>query len=452
LPEIFLFMTPYQAAVAYLNEQLPMFSKVGQEAIKKGLDNITSLCEALGNPHLKFPSVHIAGTNGKGSTSHMIAGALQQCGYKTGLYTSPHLVDLRERVRINGKPVPEQFVVDFVEKTKKLVRDIQPSYFELNVAMAFLAFAEENVDVAVIETGLGGRLDSTNIIHPVLSVITNIGLDHTQILGDTLPLIAAEKAGIIKEKTPVVVGETHSETEQVFFLQALSRHTSVLYADSLWDLVKVKQDARFQYFKAIHKAQQEMFDLKTDLMGNFQVHNIKTVLTALDVLYNLGWNIEREKVLESLCHVKELTGLRGRWEYLQSDPVIILDVAHNPDGLEYLKNNLATLNPGGHQGALRIVCGFVRDKDVESALRYFPKEARYYFTQAQVPRALPAAELADIGHSRGLEGHSYNSVEDAIMEVSLQAADTDVILITGSFFIVGEALALLERRNSTEHQ
>jgi len=436
-------MASYDSAVSFLNEQLPMFSKQGQGAIKKGLENITKICEIIDNPQLKYPCVHIAGTNGKGSTSHMIAGALQQAGYKTGLYTSPHLVDLRERIRINGIPVSENFIIDFVEKTKHLIPEIQPSYFELNVAMAFAAFAEEKVDIAVIETGLGGRLDSTNIITPILSIITNIGLDHTQILGDTLPLIAAEKAGIIKEKVPVVVGETNPETEQVFFLNALAKNTVVVYADSLWELVKVNQDAHFQYFKAIHKADQKMYDLKTDLMGNFQVHNIKTVLTASTLLYNLGWDLSLDKVLRSLSHVKSTTGLRGRWEYYQQQPTIILDVAHNPDGLEYLKGNLDNVTKGG-KGKLHIVCGFVKDKDVPAALSYFPKDAVYYFTQANIPRAMPAGELAQIGHGLGLTGNSYKSVDDAIIEFSLKVTEDDIVLITGSFFIVGEALAYLD--------
>lgn len=442
-------MITYNDTLNFLNEQLPMFSRQGQDAIKKGLDNIVKICEFLGNPQSKFPSVHIAGTNGKGSTSHMIAGALQQAGYKTGLYTSPHLIDLRERVRINGLPVSEQFVIDFVEKTKPLVAQIQPSYFELNVAMAFAAFAAEKVDIAVIETGLGGRLDSTNIIMPILSVITNIGLDHTQILGDTLPLIAAEKAGIIKEKIPVVVGEAHVETEQVFFLNALAKNTVVIYADSLWELVKVNQDAHFQYFKAIHKAEQKMYDLKTDLMGNFQVHNIKTVLTASTLLYNMGWDLSLDKVLASLAHVKKSTGLRGRWEYYQQQPAIILDVAHNPDGLEYLKDNLNTVSQK-EKGRLHIVCGFVKDKDVQAALSYFPKDALYYFTQANVPRALPASELAQIGSDLGLEGKSFKTVEDAVIEFSLKVREEDTVLITGSFFIVGEALAYLDGESYTK--
>lgn len=440
-------MTSYKEAVAYLTQQLPMFSKVGGEAIKKGLDNIISLCMALDNPHLKFPSVHIAGTNGKGSTSHMIAGAFQNAGYRTGLYTSPHLIDLRERVRINGLPVTQDFVVRFVERTKDLVAEIQPSYFELNVAMAFVAFAEQNVDIAIIETGLGGRLDSTNIIHPVLSVITNIDLDHTQILGDTLALIAAEKAGIIKHKVPVIVGETHPETEQIFFLHALNKETTVLYADSFWDLVRTRQDASFQYFKAVHKGEQQMFDLKTDLLGSYQAHNIKTVLAACDLLNQQGWNLPRAKVIESLADVKNSTGLRGRWDWVQQSPNIILDVAHNPAGMEYLAANLQSLKQNQNSeddAALLIVCGFVSDKDVASALDLFPSNARYFFTQANIPRAMPYTELYNIAKSKGLDGNAFSTVKEALVGARKEAKTNDTILITGSFFIVGEAMEAIE--------
>ncbi len=440
-------MNSYQDAVAFLMERLPMFSRVGQEAIKEGLGNIATLCAALDDPHLKFPSVHIAGTNGKGSTSHMIAGALQLAGYKTGLYTSPHLVDLRERIRINGVPVSEEFVVRFVERTKDLITNIQPSYFELNVAMAFTAFAEEGVDIAVIETGLGGRLDSTNIITPLLSVITNIGLDHTQILGDTLELIAKEKAGIIKEKVPVVVGVTQPETEQVFFLAALNKHTSVVYADSIWELVKVKQDGDFQYYKAIHTGEQKIYDLRTDLLGSFQSHNIKTTLTACSLLHQAGWKLPLETVFASLSEVKKRTGLRGRWERFQKMPDIILDVAHNPDGMEYLAANLQALQENHvseNRPELHIVCGFVKDKDVDKALEFFPKEATFYFTQANVPRAMPHDELYAIGGNKGLEGSSYPTVAEAVAAAVSKAGKDDIILITGSFFIVGEALAVLE--------
>lgn len=440
-------MLSYQETVALLIERLPMFSRLGQEAIKKGLDNITSLCAALGDPHLQFPSVHIAGTNGKGSTSHMIAGALQHAGYRTGLYTSPHLVDLRERIRIDGVPVSEDFVIRFVEKTRVLWEEIQPSYFELNVAMAFAAFAEAKVEVAVIETGLGGRLDSTNIIRPVLSVITNIGLDHTQILGDTLELIAREKAGIIKEKVPVVVGETQPETEQVFFLNAHNKQTTVLYADSIWDMVRVKQDAGFQYYKAIHKGEQKIYSFKTDLLGSFQAHNIKTALTACEVLEQLGWKLSRTGVMESLEQVKATTGLRGRWERVQREPDIILDVAHNPDGMEYLAANLAALREtysGTASPRLLIVCGFVSDKDVDKALGLLPREAVYYFTQANIPRAMPYEDLYEIGKHGMLKGGAYPSVKDALEAAGNDAGPEDIILVTGSFFIVGEAIAVLE--------
>jgi dihydrofolate synthase/folylpolyglutamate synthase len=435
-------MNNYQEAIEYLMQRLPMFARVGNEAIKKGLKNITALCKALDDPQNKFPSVHIAGTNGKGSTSHLIAAALQQQGYKTGLYTSPHLVDLRERVRINGVPVPEEFVISFVERTKPLIEEIQPSYFELNVAMAFAAFAAAKVDIAVIETGLGGRLDSTNIITPVLSVITNIGLEHTQILGDTLAEIAGEKAGIIKEHIPVVVGESHEETEPVFFLHALNKHTVIHYADAIWDMVRTGQDHVFQYFKAVHKGDQEIYNVKTDLLGSYQLHNVKTALTACELLNRSGWNLPREKVLESLSSVKSTTGLRGRWDWVQQSPNIILDVAHNPDGMKYLNENLKAANI---EGKLYIVCGFVSDKDVVSALRLFPQDAVFFFTQANVPRAMPVGQLMEIAEQGRLKGSAYPTVKAAVAAAKAAAGADDTILITGSFFIVGEAMEVLDK-------
>lgn len=441
-------MLSYRETVDLLTRRLPMFSRIGQDAIKKGLDNIISLCTALGNPHLKFPSVHIAGTNGKGSTSHMIAGALQHAGYRTGLYTSPHLVDLRERIRIDGTPVTEEFVNGFVAKTMELWEEIEPSYFELNVAMAFAAFAEAKVDIAVIETGLGGRLDSTNIIEPVLSVITNIGLDHTHILGDTRALIAREKAGIIKEKVPVVVGETHPETEQVFFLSAHSKQTTVVYADSIWDMISIKQEGGFQYYKAMHRGEQELYDLKTDLLGSFQAHNIKTVLTACQLLGQSGWQLSRSGVIDSLSRVKETTGLRGRWEHIRTGPDIILDVAHNPDGMQSLMASLDTLKATrkGTAGSLRIICGFVSDKDVAAALAILPGEAVYYFTQANVPRAMPWETLLATGRTVQRQGTAWATVSAALDAAQQDAGSGDIILVTGSFFIVGEAIAALENK------
>ncbi|MFT4061857.1 MAG: folylpolyglutamate synthase/dihydrofolate synthase family protein [Edaphocola sp.] len=435
----------YPEALEWLHRKLPMFSNVGQSALKPGLDNIVKLCNLLGNPQNKFPTVHIAGTNGKGSTSHIVAAALQRAGYKTGLYTSPHLVDLRERVRINGAPVTKEFVVEFVNRAIAFLDDIQPSYFELNVAMAFAAFAEAKVDIAVIETGLGGRLDSTNIISPILSVITNIGLDHTQILGDTLAKIAFEKAGIVKHGVPVVVGESQPETEQVFFRKALAENTGIVYADTLWEIVRTQQDMRYQYLKLVDVSGQKMYDAKTDLLGDFQLANIKTGLAACSVLERLGWKTDLAIVIESLASVKSTTGLRGRWEIIPGAPTVILDVAHNPPGLEYLAQNLK--NKIGAEGTVKvhIVCGFVSDKDVPSALAYFPKEATYYFTQAQVPRAMPYTQLAAMANELGYKGGEYAAVEPAFQAAIAAAAADDIVLVTGSFFIVGEAIRAMER-------
>jgi dihydrofolate synthase/folylpolyglutamate synthase len=440
-------MVEYKEVIHFLMQQLPMFSTNGKMALKPGLENIIALCEALDNPQMKFPSIHIAGTNGKGSTSHMMAAALQQSGYRVGLYTSPHLVDLRERIRINGEMIEKSFVIQFVNNHKAIIETIQPSYFELNVAMAFLAFAEAKVDIAVIEVGLGGRLDSTNIITPILSIITNIGYDHTDILGNTLPLIAKEKAGIIKEQVPVVVGETHPETEQVFFLEALHQKTSVIFADSIWELVKIGQGTDYQLFKAINKATNQWYDIKTDLLGAFQQHNIKTVLTASHLLMQQGWNTTLEQTIESLSQVKTLTHLRGRWEILSTEPQIILDVAHNSDGLHYLQQNLSQTSANAQ---LHIVCGFVKDKDVTTALHKFPKEALYYFTQAQIPRALDHHTLHHTALNLGFKGNAYATVTDAILAAQHKASKQDTILITGSFFIVGEAITSLEETITTE--
>lgn len=429
----------YQVAVNYLMQQLPMFSRTGANAIRPGLENIIALCKALDDPHLKFKSIHIAGTNGKGSTSHIIASALQHGGYKTGLYTSPHLVDLRERIRIDGIPVSKEFVIDFVEKTKDLVADIAPSYFELNVAMAFAAFAASDVDVAVIETGLGGRLDSTNIITPVLCVITNISYDHVQILGDTLAEIAAEKAGIIKEKIPVVIGETHTETEPVFFKHSVIRQSPVYFADTIWDLVRVGQDTDAQYFKVVNKAEHKLYELKTDLLGAYQAHNIKTALAACAILHQSGWQLPLDRVLKSLEQVKVSTGLRGRWDKIRSSPQIILDVAHNPAGLQLAVDNLKLITE-----TPCIIIGFVKDKDVAAALALLPAKGKYYFTQAAVPRALPVAELMALAATYKLKGNGYATVAEAVAAAKYDMAPDDTLLITGSFFIVGEAIVSLE--------
>lgn len=434
----------YRQTTEYLYAQLPMFSRTGKAAITKDLSNIIKLCEALGNPHLQFKSIHIAGTNGKGSTSHMLAAILQSSGYKTGLHTSPHLSDLRERMRINGMPVGRDWVINFVQQHKELIEEIQPSFFEITVAMAFAAFAEEKVDIAVIETGLGGRLDSTNIVKPILSIITNISYDHTDILGTTLPEIAAEKAGIIKEKVPVLIGEQQTATEKVFFEHAMRRQSTVYYADALWDLVRVKQDPQYQYFKAVHKAKREINDLHTDMLGNYQQKNIKTVLAAIEILSATGgFTIHNDNIYRALTKVKKLTGLRGRWDWVQQHPIIIADVAHNPAGLQEVMNQWQQITAANKH----IVLGFVRDKDVTAALAHFTKDNTYYFTQANVPRALPVNELKAMAEETGLEGNAYTSVAEAVQTARSAMGKDDALLITGSFFIAGEAIEYLDVNN-----
>ncbi len=432
-------LSDYQQTLDYLYAKLPMFSRIGKAALKPDLTNTIKLCAALGDPQTKFKSVHIAGTNGKGSTSHALAAVFQNAGYKTGLYTSPHLADFRERIRINGAPVSREWVVNFVQTNKGLIEDTEPSFFEITVAMAFAAFAAEQVDIAIIETGLGGRLDSTNVITPLLSVITNISYDHKDLLGNTLAEIASEKAGIIKMGVPVVIGEQREETDRVFFEYSIHMHSTLHYAQTLWGIVRTGGDARYQYYKVVNNGNRTMHDLRTDLQGNYQQHNIKTVLTAVELLSHQGFNINIDTAITALGHVKTATGLHGRWEWLQEQPPVICDVAHNPAGLAEVLSQFSGVRP---EGKKHIVLGFVKDKDVADALALFPKDANYYFCNAQIERALPANDLRDIATSAGLQGDSYPSVAKAVAAaLSAQSAD-DALLITGSFFIVGEALNL----------
>lgn len=435
----------YQEILDFLNHHLPMFHRTGQKALKPGLKNILTLCEAIGNPHLKFKSVHVAGTNGKGSTSHLLAAAFQSNGYKTGLYTSPHLSSVRERLRINGDLVSKESMIDFFEKYQKEVLRIEPSYFELLVAMAFDTFAKEKVDIAVVEVGLGGRLDSTNVLKPELSVITNIGWDHMDILGDTLQKIAFEKGGIIKENTPVVIGERQEEVMQVFEELAKQRNADLYYSDSFW---KVQQHWSEDLHKDIFEIEAlqgspTTVQLNSDLEGVFQEKNIQTVLAALSVLKNKGMELDFEKVFRSFEQVKKNTGLRGRWELIQKQPKVIIDVGHNPPGLKYLKRNLQ-LSGWNDKNQLHIVIGFVKDKDVLETLSFFPSNATYYITQADVPRALPVEDLHLIMKKNQLQTIPFKTVAEAVKAALKNAANEDMVLITGSFFIVGEALVALE--------
>jgi dihydrofolate synthase/folylpolyglutamate synthase len=414
-----------------------MFSRIGAAAIKADLTNTIALCEALGHPERKFKSIHIAGTNGKGSTSHMLAAILQKAGYKTGLYTSPHLLDFRERIRVNGEMVSKEFVVDFVEQHRSIIEAIEPSFFEITVAMAFVAFADTGVDVAVIETGLGGRLDSTNVIMPELSIITNISLDHTDLLGKTIPEIAFEKAGIIKQDVPVVIGEENPEAEAVFSAKATEMNAATHAAYKRRKVSETEQG-----FTATREDSGPAFSILTDLKGRYQQHNIATVLTAVDVLNEQGWRLNEDVVANALSQVKTLTGLRGRWDVWQEKPFIVADVAHNPAGLSLVMKDWAAV-PAKSK---RIVLGFVRDKDVRKALSLFPKDAHYHFCAANLPRALPAEELAGIASELGLSGSVYPSVKAALNDSISMMNMEDALLVSGSFFIVGEAMQAYEEQ------
>lgn len=409
----------YAETLDFLFSQLPMYQRVGPVAYKKDLGNTLALCAYLNNPEKKFRSIHIAGTNGKGSTSHMIASVLQTQGYKTGLYTSPHLIDFRERIRINGTEVSEQFVVDFVERIKPALDTIKPSFFEITVAMAFAYFAESDVDIAVIETGLGGRLDSTNVITPEICLITNIGLDHTDMLGDTLPEIAAEKAGIIKEGIPVVIGEYNESTAPVFERKAKEVHAPLYYAN---DLVPEQQIE------------------KTDLSGAYQSKNVRSVMATLHVLKQCGRQIDDLSIRNGLLNVASRTGLKGRWQTLGSSPKIICDTGHNTEGITEI---VAQLERESFRH-LHIVFGQVGGKDSKKVLSLLPKHAHYYFCQPGVIRALPVSELMPLAENAGLSGHAYESVIQAYVAARAMAAPDDLIFIGGSTFVVADLLSALQ--------
>jgi dihydrofolate synthase / folylpolyglutamate synthase len=426
----------YQQTIDYLYAQLPVFSRIGAAAYKEDLHNTIALCKALDDPHTKFKSIHIAGTNGKGSTSHMLAAILQQAGYKTGLYTSPHLKDFRERIKINGQMINENFVVEFVERTKEISDAVQPSFFELTVAMAFDYFAKEKVDIAVIETGLGGRLDSTNIITPLLSVITNIGYDHINILGDTLEKIAFEKAGIIKPGVPVVIGEWLDETKPVFINKAAETNSPIHFAQDEYSVLNTSA-ATYQLHCDVTNVKHTITEHFTlDLNGIYQTKNVRTVLCAEGLLMQMGFNISNEAEKFALANTKKLTGLHGRWDVIAEQPTIVLDVAHNEDGIRQLLAQLSVISDQFDN--LHIVTGMVKDKDVDKVLCLLPKDAVYYFTNAHIPRALPAPDLQAKAKEHFLNGNHYEDVNKAIETAKQQAGTNDLILVCGSIFLVGE--------------
>ncbi|HJP64226.1 MAG TPA: folylpolyglutamate synthase/dihydrofolate synthase family protein [Mucilaginibacter sp.] len=434
----------YKATLDYLYSQLPMFTRDGASAFKKDLTNTLEMCERLGNPQHQFRSVHIGGTNGKGSTSHMLAAILQTAGYKTGLYTSPHLKDFRERIRINGEMISEQHVVDFVEDHKADFEEIKPSFFEMTVAMAFDAFAKEKVDIAVIEVGLGGRLDSTNIITPLLSVITNIGWDHVNMLGDTLQLIAGEKAGIIKPGIPVVIGEYQPEVADIFIDKAKEQKASISFASAEWNVLELKAgnqkseviSENLNFSIARKDSGPRVLDLKLDLPGTYQLKNVKTVLSAVDELRDKGFVITNEHIKIGLRQVKALTGLHGRWEVLSHHPLTICDTGHNPEGITEVVRNIQTVN----YEHLHFVIGMVNDKDISKILAMLPKDAVYYFCKPDIPRGLDAESLKKKAESFGLEGTTYPSVLTAFKTAQSNATASDLVFVGGSTFVVAEVV------------
>jgi dihydrofolate synthase/folylpolyglutamate synthase len=433
----------YQQTIDYLYAQLPVFTRVGASAYKADLDNTIELCKRLGNPENKFKAAHIAGTNGKGSTSHMLAAILQTAGYKTGLYTSPHLKDFRERIRINGEMISEQSVVDFVADHQADFEDIQPSFFEMTVGLAFDIFAKEQVDIAIIETGLGGRLDSTNIITPLLSIITNIGWDHMNILGDTLQLIAAEKAGIIKPGVPLIIGEKQDEVADVFIRKADKENAPLVFASELFNS-KVKSQNSKGYDDLLEveitnlKSQISnlTFNLQLDLTGSYQLKNLKTVLAAIEALRLHGFEVSADDIKTALRQVKSLTGLHGRWETLSTNPLTICDTGHNPEGIQEVLKNISAVN----YEQLHFVIGMVNDKDATKVLSMLPKTAIYYFCKPDIPRGLESKVLMQKARDFSLEGSDFTTVKSALSAAKLAAGSKDLVFVGGSTFVVAEVV------------
>lgn len=426
-------MKEYNDAIEFLYTSMPMFQRVGASAYKPGLDTVNLLDEKFGTPHKNYLTIHIAGTNGKGSTAHTLAAILQSAGYRVGLYTSPHLVDFRERIRVNGRMISRDAVVDFVNRYRAMSLECYPSFFELTMTMAFEYFAQEKVDIAVIETGLGGRLDSTNIITPILSVITNISFDHTAFLGNTLESIASEKAGIIKPSVPVVIGEAQGSVREVFLQKANEQKAPIYFAEDVarFDTIEPLQDG------LLYK-NTPYGDIIGELMGDCQPKNAATILTALPLLAECGIKVSAQSVKDGFAHVGSLTGLMGRWMTLHRNPHVVCDTGHNVGGWQYLSRRLKSID-----GTLHMIIGFVNDKDVSHIFEMVPKTAKYYFTNASIERAMPVNQLAEIAAKCGLVGEQYHSVEEAYNAALAKASTEDTIFIGGSTFIVADLLSLV---------
>lgn len=481
----------YQETLNYLYESAPMFQQVGSKAYKEGLENSLELDKHFGHPHHKFRTIHIAGTNGKGSCSHTIAAILQSAGYKVGLYTSPHLIDFRERIRINGEMISEQYVIDFVENHRSFFEPLHPSFFELTTSMAFNYFAEEKVDVAIIEVGMGGRLDCTNIIHPDLCVITNISFDHMQFLGNSLEKIAMEKAGIMKSGIPVVIGEANGEVKEAFIKKAKETDAKIIFSESPKNEIRTyhidnksleniaqysshfpeietledkalendfrntdlshlhpiinqylrKNKDAMCYFRLSDDTSYIKYAVIGELTGNCQEKNGRTILTATENLQKIGYKITYNDILNGFANVCEMTGLMGRWQQLQSNPDLICDTGHNVAGISYIVQQLANLKGSNKFEHLHIVFGMVNDKDISSVLEMLPKDATYYFTKASVKRALNEIDLAKQALEKGLIGSVYPSVKEAVLAAQKQSLPKDLIFVGGSSFIVADLLS-----------
>jgi len=423
----------YDKAIHFLYEKLPMFSKIGSQAYRPGLDNIIHICAHLGNPQDKFKSIHVAGTNGKGSTSHFMSAILQCENYKTGLYTSPHLKNFTERIRINGAEVSKEFISEFVSMHQDFIESCQASFFEVTTAMAFDYFAKEKIDIAVIETGLGGRLDSTNIIHPILSIITNISYDHQEILGDTLQKIAAEKAGIIKKNIPIIISEQQKEIDHVFISRSKTEDSTIYFTDDIHIYnISYQQDGLIVDIKVNNEAY--LNRIQVGLGGKYQLNNLKGVIKAVDVLQSCGIKINKTSLIKALLEVKSLTGIKGRWQYLSYSPVTICDTGHNEGGMREILSQLEDIN----YEKLWMILGFVNDKDVSNILSLLPKDANYIFCAASIPRALLAVNLAEKAASFGLKGIIISDVNMAIIAAKANANPNDLIFVGGSTFVVAE--------------
>ena len=427
----------YQETLQYLFSQLPMFQRIGESAYKANLDTTLAMDSYFNHPHRNFKTIHVAGTNGKGSVSHMLASIFQANGYKTGLYTSPHLVDFRERIKINGAMIPEEEVVDWVENHKTIFAKLSPSFFEMTVAMALDYFNRQNVDIAIIEVGMGGRLDSTNIINPLFSVITNIGLDHTQFLGTTYAKIAREKGGIIKPNTPVIIGEFNDETFPVFQEMAELQNAPLTLASEKYIVNESKPTKNgtleITVQQCIDGTQEKVM---LDLIGNYQKKNVVTVLAALEIIATY-FPITLKQALEALQFTAKSTGLYGRWQTLCKQPYVVADIAHNAQGLAEIVHQIQITN----YDKLRIVLGVVSDKDVEAMLKILPSKAKYYFTQPSIPRAMSVTKLAETAKRAGFDGEAFPKVGDAIDAALKEAKSSDMVYIGGSAFVVADALA-----------